>query len=490
MSDNCGFSAQIWRGTASKVRNIAAHLVARRPAVADIVDMPDAADNSAEPSEGSSSREAPPKVVFVAFACEPYRGSEPGVGWSVVHEMSRSQPVWAVVHASHRQPNDAYLQKYPSNFPIHFSYVSMPGLEWLLSGSYLAFNLYYYLWQFAAARVLRRLHREHHFDIVQHVSLMRWWMTTAATTLARRGVKFVWGPIGAGELMDRRFAGRIGWSNRLLESARSIARWICLRDPLFRRTVRSVDLALASTYESADRLREVGVERVELMSGIAVQMPPELLGARELRRPGKFRFISGGGLIYWKRYDLVLRAFAKAKLENAEYVHVCGGYEQERLVKLASELGLQDRVKFLGEMPYTQCIAELANSDALIHPVLRDSAGLIVEAITLGLPVLTLDHLSPRFLVPDDAGYRVPLQKDTTSESLVEDFARVMRQWHDDRELAHRLGAAAARHGASLARENRDRELHALHKRLLNQSRSHVPHEGSVDRQGAGRIVL
>jgi glycosyltransferase involved in cell wall biosynthesis len=415
-------------------------------------------------------------VVIVAFACEPRRGSEPGVGWSFAHNLAEDGPVWVVTHAEHREPNEAYFSANPAAtaHPIHITYVALPRwLEWLRSGSYAAFNIYYYLWQFAAARALRRLHAQHAFDVVQHVSLVRWWMPTAALTLAKRGVKFVWGPIGAGETLAANFRHDMTLRDRWMEWLRRAARGVWQFDPLLRSTAGRADVTLASTRESKQRVERLGVKDVRMMT--AISPDPALLAphAAPAARPVKgrrFRLISGGGLIYWKRFDIAVRAFALANLPDAEYVHVCGGEELESLKQLANDLGVADRVHFPGEMNYTQCVAELRTADAMIHPVLRDSGGLVVEAMTLGVPVMTLDHLSGGWLVSDDAGYKAPVNDQTTIDGLVNDFARVMREWYDDRELLERKRQGAIKRGQELSRAHRGRELRAIYSELLAQS--------------------
>ena len=41
------------------------------------------------------------KALISAYACEPGRGSEPGVGWNVVRELSARHELWVLTRANH-----------------------------------------------------------------------------------------------------------------------------------------------------------------------------------------------------------------------------------------------------------------------------------------------------------------------------------------------------------------------------------------------------
>src|SRR5262245_53708597 len=114
------------------------------------------------------------KPLVIAFACEPAFGSEPGVGWHFVQSLSRVHPVWVITHTQHRHGIETHLGKHPEEQErIHVVYYSLPWiLNWATRWSPLL-NLYYYFWHIGAAKVARRLHREHNFSIAHHATYVR-----------------------------------------------------------------------------------------------------------------------------------------------------------------------------------------------------------------------------------------------------------------------------------------------------------------------------
>ena len=144
---------------------------------------------------------AAPRVLIIAYACAPSRGSEWGLSWNLVRAMAESQTVWVITHAENRRDIETHLAAVRAGeaarpaHSIHVSYVTMPDwVNWIGSLGYACFNVQYYFWQFAVARAARRLHDDVRFDVVQHLSLMRWWNTaTPGSTVPGGGARSMTG---------------------------------------------------------------------------------------------------------------------------------------------------------------------------------------------------------------------------------------------------------------------------------------------------------
>ena len=59
-------------------------------------------------SNGQSLRESL-RALVSAYACEPGRGSEPGVGWSWAREIARFHEVWVITRFNNREPIEGAL---------------------------------------------------------------------------------------------------------------------------------------------------------------------------------------------------------------------------------------------------------------------------------------------------------------------------------------------------------------------------------------------
>ena len=66
------------------------------------------------------------KIFVSAYACEPGLGSEIGVGWHWVLEMSKYFDLWVLTRESNRQSIEPWIAKHPEYNHIHFLYFDLP----------------------------------------------------------------------------------------------------------------------------------------------------------------------------------------------------------------------------------------------------------------------------------------------------------------------------------------------------------------------------
>lgn len=100
-------------------------------------------------------------------------------------------------------------------------------------------------------------------------------------------------------------------------------------------------------------------------------------------------FLFVGRLVYYKGCDILLKAFAQTP--NAVLTIVGEGSLGQELKKLAENLHIEDRVRFLGDVKREVLYSEYKNCDVFVLPsVLRSEAfGLVqIEAMAFGKPVI------------------------------------------------------------------------------------------------------
>jgi glycosyltransferase involved in cell wall biosynthesis len=380
------------------------------------------------------------KVLVSAYACEPGKGSEPGVGWSWALEISRWHEVWVITRANNRGPIEKVLAERP--LPnVHWVYFDLPRWASFWKKGSRGVHAYYCLWQLGAYFVARKLHREVRFDLVHHVTVVNYWLPAF---LALLPVPFVWGPVGGGESAPRDFRRCFSLRGRVFELLRDLARSLGQRDPFVRLTARRARVALATTRETALRLRELGCRKVRVHS--QVRLPSEVIAYLEgfaIRKTGPFRLVSIGNLLHWKGFELGLRAFARFQRWDpaAEYWIIGNGPEIRGLEKLAKRMGIAKRVTFWGAIPRQQVLEKLAECDALLHPSLHDSGGWVcAEAMAAGRPVVCLDLGGPALQVTEETGIKVPA---ISPEQAVRDLATAMLRLAQDPGAKVRMGEAS-----------------------------------------------
>jgi glycosyltransferase involved in cell wall biosynthesis len=301
------------------------------------------------------------------------------------------------------------------------SKLHLEGIEFKSGGERLdrltapAFHWGYDRWQRAAAVRARQLDLEIDFDVVHHVTLASYWTRAGVVALNK---PLVWGPIGGGVDPPLRLMTELGLRGVVEAMARVLGRPLVARTFPIRKTQRQAAVILAQNPGTGRRLRTPGILTL-LSNALAVDLHPvEQPGARS----SDVLFV--GRLLPWKAPMLALRAFRYLKHPEA-VLRFCGdGPEQARLERAASRWGLSGRVRFEGWLPRRDLLARLRCAGALIHPAVHEEAGLcIAEALTLGTPVVCLDHGGPAELVGQWPGSNSCLITPRTPESTARSMA-------------------------------------------------------------------
>jgi phosphatidylinositol alpha-1,6-mannosyltransferase len=143
-----------------------------------------------------------------------------------------------------------------------------------------------------------------------------------------------------------------------------------------------------------------------------------------------------------KRIDLFLQAarVAAGKVPGTVALVVGGGPERAALEQLAAQLGMRvghDAI-FTGPVPEEMLPAHYALGDVYVHTGLQESFGLsVIEALSLGLPVVSVDEGGPQDTVQDGvSGYLVP----STPEALGAAVATLLTDPQRSKEMG-RAGA-------------------------------------------------
>ncbi|RMF59465.1 MAG: glycosyltransferase family 1 protein [Calditrichaeota bacterium] len=380
------------------------------------------------------------KVLISAYACEPGKGSEPGVGWNWVLQLAQHHEVWVITRANNRMAIEQITGSKP--LPnIHWIYFDLPGWARFWKKGQRGIRLYYYLWQIGAYFLGKRFHDSIGFDIVHHVTFVTYWMPSFLSLLP---VRFVWGPVGGGESTPKAMFEALSWKGKLYEVTRTVVRWLGEHNPFVRITARRAQLVLATSSETEQRLRLMGCRSIRILSQVALPIEEiEFLSKLQPSSSTPFRLISLGRLLQLKGFHLGLEAFAvfQQKFPDSEYWVIGDGPERNHLESLAKKLGVSNKVKFWGALSREEVFEKLANCHVLVHPSLHESGGWVcVEAMAAGRPVICLALGGTALQVTAETGYCISPH---SHKQVVKDMAEAMYTLARNRELRKQMEKAA-----------------------------------------------
>lgn len=177
---------------------------------------------------------------------------------------------------------------------------------------------------------------------------------------------------------------------------------------------------------------------------------------------GKPFIIAVGRLVKAKNYPSLLKAFRIVlKIITADLVILGDGPEEDKLKKMAVDLGVADNVKFLGFKPNPYKYMSRASVFALSS--IREGFGnVIVEAMACGAPVVAADYNSgPSEIIED--GVNGLLVDPQNEKALAEAIIKILK----DKDLAKILSDNGRARAKYFSVEKSVKEYEKVFERLL-----------------------
>lgn len=218
-----------------------------------------------------------------------------------------------------------------------------------------------------------------------------------------------------------------------------------LLTPLFRRSLKRADRIIVSDRAIVDNspfLKDFAEKCVVVPYGCDVTYWGELNAAQrkaadKLQEQHPKLVVAIGRLVSYKGYEVFLRAMQNV---DAEAVIIGEGQLKADLKRLSEELGILDRVKFLGTLDLDEVKQYVYAAKVLAFPSVTEAEafGIVqLEAMAAGKPVVNTDLATavPNVARDGKEGLTVPPNEPVA-------FAEALRRLLDQPDFAARLGAA------------------------------------------------
>ena len=370
------------------------------------------------------------RILVLAYVVSPYRGSEYSVAWNFVTQMSKSCELTVLFGASGLHMGDTVeLERYLKQHPlqnVQFVPVRPSGLAnvlnmanrrgWLTYTFYLAYRL----WHREAYKVASELKKVQSYDLVHYLGPIGY---REPGYLWKLDLPYVWGPIGGANNLPRQLLAALPMAGKVKLTFRAVVNWFQLR---FSRRVRSalknVDVLLTATTENQEIFRKV-------LRKESLYFPENgIVGAISLNHAKfsnleRIHLIWIGSIEARKALNILVEALSNCQRPSKFVVHVVGnGPLRPGLESKVSKAGLEQSFVWHGQISRDDVRQLLSMSH--LHVVTSVSEGnptTIWEAMSCGVPTLTIDHCGMRDTVTEGSGIKVPV---ADYGRLVEAFTR------------------------------------------------------------------
>ena len=408
------------------------------------------------------------KILVNAYSVSPNRGSEPGMGWNWCVRMARECELFIITEEEFREEIETVLPTIPQagNMHFHFLPVSDRVRRMCWNQGDWRFYFHYARWQKRALVLAKDICARNHIDIIHQLNMVGF--REPGYLWIIKGPKFVWGPIGGMSLIPvryfdgislwqklrfyiRNFVTRIQrkWAPRVVNAINHSSFVICA-------TPSEYDVVSDYFHKPAYWISETGTDTESFAR------PFEYAPHSPLRLVWVGRFIPS------KQLEIALKVMHSLRDCEVTLDVVGSGSPKEiaRYRALADELELGDRVRWRGQVAHDDVFSIMMGSDLFFFTsVYEATSTVMMEAISVGLPVVCFDTCGFGPLVNDNIGIKIPL---TAPEDSVVRFSEVLRQILANPSMLSVMSSNAQVRSKDLTWDEKTRKLSGLYNEISN----------------------
>ena len=134
-------------------------------------------------------------ILYIAYSCNPFAGSEDKIGWCVPYESSKTNKVYVITKEEQRAPVEKYLQSHPLE-NIKFYYVDIPNFyKKIFKGFMYSGRLN--VWNRRVLPLAKKISADQKIDVIHQITPIEFRAIGDYGKIAN--IKFVCGPLGGGE---------------------------------------------------------------------------------------------------------------------------------------------------------------------------------------------------------------------------------------------------------------------------------------------------
>lgn len=331
------------------------------------------------------------KILISAYACEPNLGSEIGVGWHWVVEMSRYFDLWVLTRESNRESIERWFSTNRLDNKPTFIYYDLPKKWRFWKRGLRGVRLYYLLWQRLTDKIVRETMTENHIEIYHHLTY-----GNALWSVSKYGQRqiFIWGPTSVGTYVPSEFTRHYGFKNRIKEALQRLMAQTLTFNVGFNRRCRDAQIILCKTEQTRECIPAKYRSKATLFTDVAID-PLDTSKYTTNKSPDKItHYLAVGRLESWRGFDLMIEAFVKALQHNNNlHLDILGdGTDRKRLERLIRRLHLTDHISMRGQVTMEDYYRYMAECDVVVNPTLKEGAVTTAfDSMSFAKPIIAID---------------------------------------------------------------------------------------------------
>lgn len=346
-------------------------------------------------------------IVVTAYAVDPTKGSEDGMGWNFSQQLGEQFDV--IVYT--RENNVIKACEYNKYKNIKYKGYDLPYfLRFWKKGKRFSL-LYYFLWQIGLALHIRSERKN--YDLAYNLNFHNDW---TPTFLWITNLPYIWGPVGHHPRIPRTFMYED--TSYVLEVCKYLVKQYFWRISLIHRTAIKRASHIFTMHSDSFRVMSKVSDKVSIETSVASSAMVQDHD-RESTKTSTFTLLFVGRLVSLKGVMILLDVMIRLPINYK--LRIIGDGPLDSVLKDKIEAyNLEDRVIIIPWMERNEVLKEYKKADAFFFPSFEGAGMVVVEAMSMALPVICFNNSGPGEII-GDLGFRVDLEND--KEKILQSFA-------------------------------------------------------------------
>lgn len=377
-------------------------------------------------------------VLLNVYACNPFWGSEPGMGWNWVINIARYCKVTVITEGEWRAEIEQELMKLPQKDNIEFFYLPVSEKIRKICWNQGDWRFYYYYrkWQIRALDLAKKIIEEKDIDIIHQLNMIGF--REPGYLWKIKHLPYVWGPIGGMNLYPEAYLDNLSNKQYCFVKLKNIINQFQIKYSLrVRKALKRADALISATPESQNAILNIHKKQSYLINETGCYIRNKgSLDIPDFSEEENFHILWVGRFFYAKQLAIALHTIAKIKDINNIVFHIVGSGSSEQNAyyrKLAKDLGIEKKCHWHGLIE-NQEVHRLMSACHLFFftSVSEATSTVVLEALENNLPILCFNTCGFGAVVDESVGSKIEL---STPEQSANDFSEKIVELYTDRKL-------------------------------------------------------
>ena len=406
------------------------------------------------------------KILVNCYACSPYKGSEPGMGWNFVSSLAHHNELHIITESKFKKDIDKYFDEHPEEKEYYnFYFIEKERHKKLRKIWPPSYYWFYKKWQKEAYKLASRLIDKERFDIIHQLNMVGY--REPGYLWKIKDIPFVWGPIGGFNITPWNMLPSMGLYGIVFYGCRNaINLWQMHTMQRVKKAMMRANAIIAATQDCKDAIKRLYGKDSTIISEVGLVGKEKTdITIRKDNEP--LRICWSGQHTPGKSLNLLIEAMGKIKDANIE-LHVIGkGRETGKWQKKAKALGVNNIVWY-GWIERSRALSIMKESHVFIITSMCDlTSTVILEALSFGLPVVAMDHCGFSNVLDSNCGIKIPV---TCKSQITDDLANAIIKLESDEQGRMKLSEGAILRAKDFAWEEKARTLDNIYKQIANET--------------------